>query len=148
MRKSLPVIVCMLLGLVLAVGCKSYAPTVRIDTMAIPDQTYQVTVHETQRLYYAVLFDIPDDGVDVDLFYTYATHIIGPDTPGVYLDRFTKSIKGYRTLQINDRDGNTRGYLVISNLLGYLVYEKPARERLIVQISDPNLTSAGLIRIS
>ena len=121
-------------------GCQGYQHTTRIDTIVLPDQIYNVTVHETQRIYYAVLFDIPDDGMEVAMFYTYATHRIGRDTPAKYVDRFATRVKGYRTFQISDREGVVRGYLMISNLLGHLVYERPVGERLIVQISDPNLT--------
>ena len=142
MNRATFLIACVVLTLL---GCQSHMRTVRIDAMSIPDQTYEVTVHETAPLYYAVLFDIPDDGMGVALDYTYATLRIGPDTPEKYVDRFATRIKGYRTLQINDRDGTVRGYIIISNLLGYLIYERPPGERLIVSIGDPNLTSGGFI---
>lgn len=129
------------------VGCQSYITALRTDTASIPDQAYEVTVHESSPLYYAVLFDIPDDGKQVAMFYTYSTDLIGRDAPGKYIDHFNTSIKGYRTLQINDQDGTVRGYLMISNLLGYLIYERPVGERIIVMIDDPNLGGDGNRRI-
>ena len=139
---------CLLLALALVLtACQAYRYTMRIDPTAIREQTFNVTVHETGHLHYAVLFDIPDDGKRVDLYYTYATKIIGPDTPEEYVDRFANRIRGYRTLQINNRDGTVRGYLMISNLLGYAVYERPAGERILVRIDDPNLRDAPFMRV-
>ena len=124
MRHSITCFLFFALAFVLT-ACQAHRYTVRIDPALIPQQTFDVTVHETGSLYYAVLFDIPDDGKRVDLFYTYATNIIGPDTLEAYLDRFANRIRGYRTVQINDRDGNVRGYLMISNLLGYFFTRGP-----------------------
>ncbi len=121
-------------------GCQTLVTTMVIDATSIPDRTYEVTVHETNPSYYAVLFDIPDDGKQVSLFYTYATDRVGRDVPGKYIDRFNTRIKGYRTVEISDReDGTIRGYLVISNLLGKLIHRTAGGERILVKIDDPNL---------
>jgi hypothetical protein len=122
-------------------ACQKYIVPVKISTGSIPDQTYVVTVHESNPLYYAVLFDIPGDGKDVSLFYTYFTKRVGLDTPTAYRETFERRIRGYRTLQIRDRDGTVRGYLMVSKLLAYQIYERPVGEttRIIVSIDDPNL---------
>lgn len=129
------------------VGCQTRLITVKIDPLAIPDQTYEVTMHETHPLYYAVVFDIPDDGKQVAMFYTYSTKRIGSDGPAKYIDRFKTSVKGYRTFQITDQAGTVRGYLMISNLLGYLIYERPRGERIVVMIEDPHHGGDGIRRV-
>ena len=123
----------------LLMGCQSHIQAVRIDSASVPDQTYIVTVHQTNPLYYAVLFDIPDDGKPVVMLHTYATTRVGRDVPGPYMDRFLNSIRNYRTLQINDQEGTVRAYLMISNLLDYFASERTKEGRIVVYISDPNL---------
>lgn len=120
-------------------GCQSSMKPVRIDPTSVPEQTYNVTVHKSNPLYYAVLFDIPDDGKTVLMLHTYATTRIGKDVPGAYIDHFNSRIRSYRTLRINDRDGTVRAYLMISNLLDYFVTEREKEGRIVVYISDPNL---------
>jgi len=120
-------------------GCQSSVKPVTIEPTSIPEQTYNVTVHESNPLYYAVLFDIPDDGKPVVMMHTYATKRLGTDVPGAYIDYLNSSIRNYRTLQIEDRDGTVRAYLMISNLLEYFVIEREKEGRIVVYISDPNL---------
>jgi len=128
-------------------GCQTRFSTVKIDSVTIPDQTYEVTVHESHPLHYAVVFDIPDDGKQVAMFHTYSTKRIGSDGPGKYIDRFNTRVKGFRTFQITDQDGTVRGYLMISNLLGYLIYERPVGERIVVMIEDPHHGGEGFRRV-
>jgi hypothetical protein len=126
-------------------ACQKYIVPARIDAGSIPDQTYEVTVHESNPLYYAVLFDIPGDEKEVSMFYTHFTKRVGMDTPKTYLETFDRRVRGYRTLQIGDRDGTVRGYLMLSKLLTHQIYERPAGEttRIIVAIDDPNLGGDG-----
>jgi hypothetical protein len=130
------------------IGCQKYLMPTKIEPVSIPDTTYEVTVHESHPLYYAVLFDIPDDGRDVDIFYTYFTDRVGLDTPENYIDRFNSRIRYYSTVQINDPDGTVRGYLMVSNFLDYSIYERSKGEtkRIIVMIDDPNLAGPGIRR--
>jgi len=130
------------------VGCQPFIIPAKIDTASIPDRTYEVTVHESNPIYYAVLFDIPDDGKEVAMFYTYFTNRIGMDTPGKYIDHLDGLVKGYRTLQINDEDGTVRGYLLLTNVLRYRIYSRRRGEtvRIIVQLDDPNLNGGGIRR--
>jgi len=120
-------------------GCESHMKSIRIDAASVPDRSYVVTVHETNPLYYAVLFDIPDDGKPVVMLHTYATTRIGRDVPGPYIDRFNNTIRGYKTLQIDDQEGVVRAYLMVSNLLDHFVSERKKEGRIVVYISDPNL---------
>jgi len=120
-------------------GCQGHIKPLRIDAASVPDRTYVVTVHQTNPLYYAVLFDIPDDGKPVVMLHTYATTRVGRDAPGPYIERFNNSIRGYRTLQINDQDGTVRAYLMISNLLDHFASERKKEGRIVIYISDPNL---------
>jgi len=121
------------------IGCQHITSPVELEEASIPDQTYNVTVYWSAPLYSAVLFDIPDDGKQVDMFYTYATDRVGTDTPQKYVDEFDASIRWYRILKISELDGTVRGYLMISSKLGYFFYERPEGERIIVDIYDPHL---------
>jgi 4-hydroxybenzoate polyprenyltransferase len=125
------------------VGCQYVTTPVMLKKASVPDQIYDVTVYWSNPLYYAVLFDIPNDGKEVSMFYTYLTERVGMDTPGEYVDHFKTRIRGYRTLQISELDGTVRGYLMISNLLDYFFYERPEGERIIVSIVDPHLGGDG-----
>ncbi|MBW2058782.1 MAG: hypothetical protein JRH07_11275 [Deltaproteobacteria bacterium] len=131
-------------------GCQKYIAPTRVETGSIPDRIYEVTVHESNPLYYAVLFDIPDDGMEVVMFYTYFTHRIGRDTPEKYINRLNTIVKGYRTLQIRDEAGTVRAYLAATSLVTYSIYERRYRKqktsRIIVQIDDPNLGGPVLRR--
>ncbi|NIQ39887.1 MAG: hypothetical protein GTN81_15055 [Proteobacteria bacterium] len=124
---------------VILVGCQYMTSPVMVKKESVPDQTYDVTVYWSSPVSYAVLFDIPNDGKEVSMFYTYFTERVGMDTPGEYVDRFKTQIRGYRSLQISEPDGTVRGYLMISNLLDYFFYERPEGERIIVSIVDPHL---------
>jgi hypothetical protein len=128
-------------------GCQHLTSPVKVEEASIPDQTYDVTAYWSAPLYQAVLFDLPDDGEDVAMFYTYAVERVGMDTPQKYVDRFDASVRWYRTLQINDLEGNVRGYLMISNKLGYFFYQRPKGERIVVQIYDPHLGGDGSMRL-
>lgn len=130
------------------VGCQKYIIPVKIDPGSIPDQTYEVTVHESNPLYYAVLFDIPDDGKQVAMFYTYFTNRIGMDTPEKYIDHLNGLARGYRTFQINDPDGTVRAYLAMTSFINYAIYERRKGEitRIIVQIDDPNIDGPAIRR--
>jgi hypothetical protein len=120
-------------------GCQSSLKPVTIDPTTVPEETYNVTVHASNRVYYAVLFDIPDDGKPVVMMHTYATERVGTDAPGAYIDHLNSTVRNYRTLQIEDLDGTVRAYLMISNLLDYFVIEREKEGRIVIYISDPNL---------
>ncbi len=127
-------------------GCQHIESPVKVEEAPVPDQTYNVTVYWSAPLYQAVLFDIPDDGKQVDLFYTYFVDRVGTDTPQKYVDQFDASIKWYRSVKITELDGTVRGYLMLSNKLGYFFYERPQGERIIVEIYDPHLGGDGTVR--
>ncbi len=145
MDRRIPSLVFAVLVLIL-IGCQHISSPVKLEEASIPDQTYNVTVYWSAPLYSAVLFDIPDDGKPVDMFYTYATDRVGTDTPQKYLDEFDASIRWYRILKISELDGTVRGYLMISNKLGYFFYERPEGERIIVDIYDPHLGGDAPLR--
>ena len=120
-------------------GCQShqgYQVRTFVDASSIRDQMYDVTEYRgSMSRSYAVLFDIPDDGMDVVMQHTPFTEKIGLDSPGDYVDEFHSRIKGHRVLRISDQNGTVRGYLIASNLLNDQV--RPARERIVVTIEDP-----------
>jgi hypothetical protein len=114
-------------------GCQNYLTRTDIDASSIPDETYEVTVHTRfMSRDYAVLFDIPDDGVEVFMRYTSSTEKIGRDSPGRYVEEFKTQIEYYRTVSIGDQDGTVRGYLIVSSVLNYWI--APAGERIMVGI--------------
>ncbi len=119
-------------------GCHRFIVHKRIHPEEIPDGEYHVTVHEGDPLYYAVLFDIPDEK-QVAMSHTYLTAIIGRDRPDEYLDRFKESVRFYRALRISEKDGTVRGYLVKSNLLAHITYKDPKGDRIMIRILDPSL---------
>jgi len=119
-------------------GCQSY-PLVRtsVDPLSIPDQPYDVTVYQgyTSSMY-AVLFDIPDDGVEMVVQETRYARRMAADSPRGYIDEFNERIKHYSTIKISDEDGTVRGYLVASYVLKYWI--KPTDGRIVVGIKkDP-----------
>jgi predicted RNA-binding protein with PUA domain len=131
--------------LVLSEGCQqNHLTRTDIDASSIPDQTYEVTVHTRfMSRDYAVLFDIPDDGVEVfmrhtsstqrtGVRHTASTEKTGRDSPRRYIDEFQDRIKHYRTVSIADKDGTVRGYLMVSSALNYWI--SPAGERIMVRI--------------
>jgi hypothetical protein len=114
-------------------GCHNPVVRTSIDSSLIPDQTYEVTVYNRfMSISYAVLFDIPDDGVEVAMRHTAFTERIGKASPGKYIDEFNRRIKFYRTIQIGDQDGTVRGYLLVSGALDYWI--APSGERIIVAV--------------
>ncbi|NIQ38077.1 MAG: hypothetical protein GTN81_05760 [Proteobacteria bacterium] len=131
--------------LIFAEGCQqNHLTRTSINVSSIPDQTYEVTVHTRfMSRDYAVLFDIPDDGVEVfmrhtsstqriGVRHTASTEKIGRDSPRRYIDEFQDRIKYYRTVSIADKDGTVRGYLMVSSALNYWI--SPAGERIMVGI--------------
>ncbi len=129
------------------VGCQHVTNPVTLKEASVPDRPYDVTVYWSAPLYYAVLFDIPDDGKEVAMFYSYAVERVGLDTPKKYVDQFQSTVMWYQTLEISDLDGNVRGYLMISKKLGYFFYERPVGERIIVDIYDPHLGGDAARRV-
>ena len=125
-------------SLLILEGCQNYHPHTFVDAPTIPDQTYDVTVHERfMSRSYAVLFDIPDDGMEVFMKNTSFTKRIGKDSPRKYIDQFNHRIKYYRTVRIEDQNGTVRGYLMVSAVLDYWI--GPVGERIMVNIeTDPN----------
>jgi len=117
-------------------GCQTYQAYTFLDPSSIPDQTYEVTVYEgPMARSYAVLFDIPDDGVEVLMEHTSFVEKAGLDFSGKYVDEFQTRVKGQRTLRISDREGTVRGYFMVSNLLNYRI--QPFGERIMVSVEDP-----------
>lgn len=133
------IVLCLLISLSL-VGCQTWSPTAAIDPAAIPDQTYDVTFYKgTKPLSYAALFAIPDDGTPVVMSHTAFVKRIGLDSPGEYINLFETKVKGYKTLEIRDRQGNLRAYLLLYNFLYYEIDERPVGERIVVFIEPPHL---------
>jgi hypothetical protein len=131
-------IILLMAVLVVLVGCQTYSPTVTTDAASIPDQTYDVTEYRgTKPLSYAVLFDIPDDGMPVAMYHTALTKRIGLDSPGQYVNYFQTRIKAYKTLKISDREGTVRAYLMMYSFLYYEINERPVGEKILVRIGRP-----------
>jgi len=121
-------------------ACQTWAPTERIEVASIPDQTYDVTAYRGNKpLSYAVLFAKLDQGIPVIMYHTMFVKRIGQDSPGQWIERFNERTRGHKTLAISDKAGDVRGYLMISNFLYYEIYERPAGERIVVQIGRPGL---------
>ncbi|MBW2122059.1 MAG: hypothetical protein JRH07_09460 [Deltaproteobacteria bacterium] len=140
-RSMLPVAIAAV-GLALG-GCSSHLTRTPIDPSAIPDQKYDVTVYRRfMSSSYAVLFDIPDDGREVFMKNLKFTQRVGKDSPSVYVEEFQDRIKYYRTVEIGDKDGPVRGYLILSSTLNYWL--SPAGERIMVGIEPDPAYSYGL----
>ena len=119
-------------------GCENPLVLTRIDASSIPDQSYDVTAYKCYKLRcYAVLFDIPDDGVDVFMDNTRSTREMGLDSPRNYVDRFDNEVKHYSTIRIGDQNDEVRGYLVVSTLLRYWI--RPLEDGIAVSVElDPS----------
>jgi hypothetical protein len=123
------------LTLIFAVGCQPSQRLAVTDPDSIPDQIYNIATYRGKKpLSYAVLFDIPDDGMPVVMFHSYRVKQVGADSPGTYIEYFQTRLKGYRTLEVKDRDGRVRGYLMMSNFIYYEIYEQPVGERIVVRL--------------
>ncbi len=131
--------------LMLSEGCQqNHLTRTDIDASSIPDQTYEVTVHTRfMSRDHAVLFDIPDDGVEVfmrhtsstqriGVRHTASTEKIGRDSPRRYIDEFQNRIKYYQTVSIADKQGTVLGYLMVSSALNYWI--SPAGDRIMVGV--------------
>ena len=133
--KGILLVVTVMVITVTLVACHSPLVRTPIDASSIPDQTYDVTVYSKFLSgSYAVLFDIPGDGVEVLMRHTAFTETIGEDSPVKYIDRFNSRIRFYRTIQISDQDDIVRGYLMVSGVLDYWI--APAADRIVVGIDD------------
>jgi len=133
------ILLIILIAMILIVsGCKKGVIRTYVDASSIPDQSYDVTVYRgPMARSYAVLFDIPDDGVRVFMKHTSFTEKIGLDSSRGYIDEFRTRIKRHRTVRISGQDGEVRGYLLASNLLNYVI--QPAGVSIMVSIEDPYL---------
>jgi len=117
-------------------GCQSYLVRTFVDVSSIPDQEYLITIYNGPMAEsYAVLFDIPDDSTEMFMRHTSFTEKIGVDSSRDYIDEFHARTRSHRTLRIGDQDGTVKGYLIVSNLLNYLI--RPADEGIMVSIEDP-----------
>lgn len=132
MIKNILFITLMVTVLILT-GCGDRLIRKDVDASAIPDETYYVTTYGSPRSwYYAVVLDIPDDGMEVFIRKTRYTKSIGLDSPRRYIDEFDNRIRFYRTIRIGDQDGDVRGYLMVSVRLNSWI--KPVGERIMVII--------------
>jgi len=135
MKKSFFLILAILVLIALA-GCQSSRVHTFAGTSSVPDQTYDVTVFSGPTGgSYAVLFDVPHDGIEVFMRPGSFTEKTGLDSSRNYVDEFEVRIKGHRTLTISDQDGTVRAYLMVSNLLNYVVTSDETR--IMVSIEDP-----------
>jgi hypothetical protein len=123
--------------------CQTWSPTKTTDAASIPDQTYDITVYKDiwTPYSYAVLLAIPDDGTPVVMYHTMYVKRVGLASPGEYINRFETRVKGYKTLEIHDREGNLRGYLLIYNFLYYQIGERSAEEKIVLYIGRPGIDS-------
>ncbi len=135
MKKRLFLILAMLASIALG-ACQSSRVHTFAGTSSVPDQTYDVTVFSGPTGgSFAVLFDVPHDGIEVFMKPGSFIKKTGLDSPQNYLDEFEGRIKGHRTLTISDQDGTVRAYLMVSNLLNYVVTSDETR--IMVSIEDP-----------
>jgi hypothetical protein len=125
-------------------ACQTWSPTKITDKASIPDQAYDISVYkDVWRPYsYAVLLDIPDDGTRVVMYHTMYVRRVGLGSPGEYINLFETRIKAHRTLEIHDRGGNLRGYLLIYKVLSYEIRERPGEERIVVYVGGRALTDS------
>jgi hypothetical protein len=117
-----------------------------LDASSIPDQPYDVTVnagltHKSQ----AVLFDVPDDGMEVFLRYTYFTRRVGIDSPRKYIKEFKRRIRFYRTIRIGDPNGTVKAYLLVPTVTNYWI--RPRGSRIEVSIESTASSRGGGDRI-
>jgi len=144
MNKNVLFAAALVMGIILQ-GCQqNHLTRTSMDASSIPDQTYEVTVYRRFMFReYAVLFDIPNDGVEVfmrqtsstqriGVGHTAYTEKIGRDSPRRYIDEFENRINYYRTISIGDKDGRVRGYLMVSSALHYWI--NPVGEKIMVGI--------------
>ncbi len=114
-------------------GCRDDLIRSAINPLTIPDKPYNVMIHEAHwSRYYAVVFDIPDDGVEVVLRETPHTKKLGVDHPRKYIDQFNNLIRPFITLRISDNTGAVRGYLLVSVYLKY--WTRSVEERIVVTV--------------
>ncbi len=117
------------------VGCGAQNSRPVVDVSSIPNQEYLVTVSRgPSAKSYAVLLDIPDDGIEVFMRYTSRTEKVGLDWPRKTIDEFEKRVRFYRTIRIDDQGGTVRGYLILPNLVSYSI--RPFDNRIEVSIGD------------
>jgi len=132
-----------LLFLLTLTACQTWSPTKTTDVASIPDQTYDITVYKDvwTPYAYALLLGIPDDGTRVVMYHTLYVRRVGLGSPDEYINLFGTRIKGYKTLEIHDREGNLRGYLLIYNVLYYEIRERAAEEEIVVYVGRPGIDS-------
>jgi hypothetical protein len=132
MNRLVTFVMILAIGLVLE-GCQNYLSQTVVDASSIPDQTYDVTVYKKfMSTAYAVVLDIPDDGVEVFMRGTPFTEKIGRDSPHEYIHEFQERTRFYKTISIGDQDGTVRGYLLVSGVLRYWI--SPSGGRIMVGI--------------
>ncbi|NIO05019.1 MAG: hypothetical protein GTN74_10505 [Proteobacteria bacterium] len=114
-------------------GCRDDLIRSSINPITIPDKPYNVMTHgEHWSRYYAVVLDIPDDGVEVVLRETRLTKKLGVDYPRKYIDQFNNLMRPFITLRISDGTGAARGYLLVSVYLKY--WTRSLEERIVVTV--------------
>jgi hypothetical protein len=114
-------------------GCRDDLIRSSINPLTIPDKPYNVMTHEAHwSRYYAVVLDIPDDGVGVVLRENRFTKTLGVDHPRKYIDQFNNLMRPFITLRISDETGVVRGYLLVSVYLKY--WTKSVEERIVVTV--------------
>jgi len=136
MRIQNQLIVACAVLLMFSFGCYRHATRERISPADIPDGLYEIYVHSRTYDAYAVLLDIPDDGIRVFMRHTDRTERMGMGRPEPYIAEFQKRIRGFgSTIRITDSKGSERGYLMVSTSLSYLI--QPYRGDIMVSIWEP-----------
>ncbi len=135
MKRNSLLIPIMAIGVILG-GCQSPQVHTYVGPSSIPDETYEISVYDGPIAdSYAILLDIPDDGIDVSMKYSVFFEKTGLDSSREYLNELQARTKSHRIVTISDRDGKPRAYLGVSNLLNYAVTGDG--KRIMVTIQDP-----------
>ena len=122
-------------GLLAFMGCQGYLLPARIDLEQVDQKEYRVAVYEGLIGDPAVVFDVVEDDLDIEL-YSYRAREEGLRPSEGYV-RWISGIGYFSAYEVKDRGGEVRGYLLISKNLRFTIRYSKKEERIRVEIEDP-----------
>lgn len=140
MKKVLTVACALMVAICLAVPASAQMNKEKrtaVQLTDIPQSSYEIIRYTSPTKAMAITLDVPDDGIAVAVSKGYSEkQSLGVSTPQQYFDDFRDTPHVYR---FEDKDtGELLGFLLISPRLRFLSHYYKKRQRVSIQLEDPN----------